>query len=141
MNDFLNGYSQGVTGSTKGLPSQSVMEAMGRDAARNQSNNTPRPPAQGGKYSSDSAEISIPVTTLIYQAGKKMTFKNLARHFAISVAIIVCLTVLSFLMPKGVQWIFILPLWASTLWMFWTVFRSLAFLIARIGMLFERPAG
>ena len=133
MDDFLKGWSQGTTGSTNGLPSQSVMEAMGRDAARNQWNNNNHQ-AQGGYSGSRSASAdSIPVTTRLYQAGQKMRFKKLALSYAISIAVIIIGGPLAANLPSPLDWIVAPFVWAATLYLFWTILKTPFYLIAKLG--------
>ena len=133
--DFLKGWSQGMTGQTNGLPSQSVMEAMGRDAARNQWNNNNSSPrhTSGSRAADDDDTISVPVTTLLYQAGQKMRFKKLARDYAICLAVIIIGTPLAAHLPSPMDWIIAPFLWAGFIYLFWTMLKTPFYLIAKIG--------
>lgn len=136
MNDFLKGYSQGMTGSTNGLPSQSVLEAMGRDAARNQWNNTPAQRTQStGPSGTAGPRDSIPVTTLLYEAGKKMRLRKLLRDAAISLGLMTVSIVLYKIFPRSLGWAAELPSIAGMLLMSWVFLRTPFYLIGRIGIL------
>lgn len=136
MNDFLKGYSQGMTGSTNGLPSQSVLEAMGRDAARNQWNNN-NAPRHGGSSSAGrgSQGESIPVTTLLYEAGKKMRIKKLARDLAIGFVLSFVSILLDSILPKPMMFVTIIAAIAGWLMTAWALLRLPVYLIAKIGTL------
>lgn len=127
MDDFLKGYSQGMTGSTNGLPSQSVMEAMGRDAARNQWNNTQQHKTAQGGASSSSDDDLIPVTKVLYEAGQKISVKKLVRHFGIAIALIVTSTIAGIILPHALEWIAIVVGMLGTALFFWTAVRAFLF--------------
>ncbi len=132
--DFFKGYSQGMTGSTGGNPSQSVLEAMGRDAARNQwNNNNAQTGHAGGGYGV--AHDGIPITTVLYQAGQKMTFKKLARDFAIGSGLIIVSTLANSIMPKSLEWLPAIPYFIGIILAFWVMLRLPVYLIAKIGSL------
>lgn len=132
MNDFLKGYSQGMTGSTNGLPSQSVLEAMGRDAARNQWNNN-NAARHGGPSSAGDGSPGIPLTTVLYEAGRKMRFRKLARDFAVGCAIMVVSVLLNMMLPKALMWGPFIMNAAGLLIALWALLRLPFYLIAKIG--------
>ena len=68
MNDFLKGYGTQMTGGSPAAgPSQSVLEAMGRDAARAQQSGPA--PAQGGVHGGATQEFSLKATLKAFAAG------------------------------------------------------------------------
>lgn len=142
MNDFLNGWSQGMTGSTSGLPSQSVMEAMGRDAARNQWNNqnNSQTHSSGGAQSDGDDVEFIPLHTVLYQAGQKMRFKKLARDFALGLAISTITALLSRIFQQDLaSWILGGIGLIGFFFMFWVSIRLPFYLIAKAGDAIKGP--
>lgn len=136
MNDFLKGYSQGMTGSTNGLPSQSVLEAMGRDAARNQWNNNNNTPRHGGSSAdTDTDEEFIPVTTVLYEAGKKMRIKKLARDLAIGFVLSFVSILLDSILPKPLMFVTIIVAIAGWVMTAWALLRLPVYFVAKIGTL------
>ena len=138
--DFFKGYSQGMTGSTGGNPSQSVLEAMGRDAARNQwngNNNNGPQTSGGGGYGV--ARDGVPITTVLYEAGQKMQGKKLARDFGIASALVIVSTLLNPILPSFFEWILVIPYFAGIILGFWTFLRLPVFLIAKAGSLISKP--
>lgn len=133
MDDFFKGYSQGMTGSTGGLPSQSVLEAMGRDAARNQWNNTNTTNTGGqGPHRSAANENSIPLTTVLYEAGLKITLRKLLIHFGIAVGLSFVSMAMFMLMPRSLNWLADLTGILGYLLLFWVFLRTPFFLISRL---------
>ncbi|PZQ45501.1 MAG: hypothetical protein DI551_07220 [Micavibrio aeruginosavorus] len=138
MNDFLNGWSSGMTGSGGGLPSQSVLEKMGRDAAANHWNNN-NAQTHSGSGAATNFEPGIPITTTLYQAGKKMTFKKLARDFGIAIALMIAAVLVNWISPLSWwDWETIAFSIPGYLLMFWVFLRLPFYGIARIGSLFEK---
>lgn len=137
MNDFLNGWSQGMTGSSSGQPSQSVLEAMGRDAARNQWNNNNTQQHGGGGY--QVAKGGVPVTTVLYKAGQKMRLKTLARDFGISVGLVLLSALVFKITPRPLDWVAELIAIPGYIWGFWTILRLPFYLIAKVGSLIKGP--
>ena len=133
MDDFFKGYSQGMTGSTGGLPSQSVLEAMGRDAARNQYNNNNATNAGGhGSHRSASNENSIPITAVLYEAGLKITLRKLLIHFGIAAGMILISMAMFMLMPRSLNWLADLTGILGHVLLFWVLLRAPFFLISRL---------
>lgn len=133
MDDFTKGWSQGMMGQTGGNPSQSVLEAMGRDAARNQWNNNNRQSHGGYSGSGSDSDDLIPVTTVLYQAGQKMRFKKLALSYAITISVIILGAPLAANLPSPFDWVVAPFVWASCLYLFWTVLKTPLYLIAKLG--------
>jgi hypothetical protein len=142
MNDFLNGWGSGMTGSGNGLPSQSVLEKMGRDAAANHWNNNNNQQQSGGGYSSVGSGTGIPITTVLYEAGKNMQGKKLLRDFGIAVGLMMLSMILRLILPTS-MWGFLeilsIPGWIL---MMWVVIRLPLYLIAKAGTVLrpEKPA-
>ncbi len=130
--DFTKGWSQGMTGQTGGNPSQSVLEAMGRNAARNHWNNN-RPQAHGGYAGSGSSTPGVPLTKILLEAGQKMSLRKLGRDYAVSIAAIVIATPLASYLSGILSWPFVAILWAATIYLFWTMLRTPLCLLAMLG--------
>jgi len=134
MNDFLKGYSEGMTGTTGGQPSQSVLEAMGRDAARNQwnqprnvnSSHAPAPPGPPG----------VPLHTALYEIGQRVSGKRLFIGFAIACALIMSGALLLQILPRAFEPVGPLLSLAGYIYMFYNLVRAVLFGIARVGGLF-----
>jgi hypothetical protein len=139
MNDFLNGWGSGMTGSGGGNPSQSVLEKMGRDAAANHwNNNNNHRPAGGATASGAPSGSGTPVTTLLYQAGKRISGKKLLLHFAIAAGLILLSIFLAAITPRSLDWVAELVAIPSWLLMMWVFVRLPFYGIAKIGSLFEK---
>ncbi len=138
MDDFHKGWSQGMTGSTNGLPSQSVLEKMGRDAASNHWNNNNQQQAGGYSGSAANSAPGTPITTVLYEAGKNMQGKNLLRHFIIATGLMVLTMVLRMILPVSSWWALEILAIPGFILMAWVFIRLPFYGIARIGSFFEK---
>lgn len=133
MDDFFKGYSQGMTGSTGGNPSQSVLEAMGRDAARNQWNgNQINQQPMGGAYAGSGAP-GIGLHRVLHGAAQKMGFKRILRHFGIGIALMLTSVFLNMILPQSLEWLGYIPGVPAWIIMMWA---SLQFVVFALGKFF-----
>lgn len=127
MNDFLKGFSNETFGQNAGQPSQSVLEAMGRDAARQQHNPSTSYSAGGYSYRhSGGGESLFNVIRNARLSGKKI-LRDLAISFGISFVLII---LSAFAIRLGVITT-VLSIVMNVLF-FWAVLRGIVFLLSKL---------
>lgn len=138
MDDFFKGYSQGMTGSTGGNPSQSVLEKMGRDAASNQWNGNSSNRQTGSGNYAGTGRPGTPITKIICDVSREMGWRKIVRNFIIGVGLMILSMVVHAIVPRSLEWLGYIPAVPGWLIIMWAILQSAIFLLGSFFGLFYK---